>query len=310
VAPGGPPPPCHFGLPTIPTVPDHLDLSPPPAASDRRKRAFRVIFGHDTAAGRTFDVVLIIAILASVVAIMLESVTPIRAEHGPVLRGVEWAFTMAFTVEYGLRLWCVSRPIRYARSFLGVIDLLAFLPTYVSVILPGGQVLAVVRILRVLRVFRILKLAQYVGEAGVLARALRASRYKVTIFVMTVLTIAVIVGSLMYLIEGPASGFTSIPRGVYWGVVTLTTVGFGDITPQTPLGQGLATVVMILGYGIIAVPTGIVTVELAQASGALSQERGCPGCGRRGHDADARYCKQCGFGLDGWSRTEAPVGRG
>jgi voltage-gated potassium channel len=268
---------------------------------------YRVIFGHDTSAGRTFDVVLIVSILASVLAIMLESVAPIREEYGRVLRGMEWAFTVAFTVEYGLRLWCVGRPFRYARSFLGMIDLLAFLPTYVSVILPGGQVLAVVRILRVLRVFRILKLAQYVGEAGILARALRASRYKITVFVMTVLTIVVIVGSLMYLVEGPESGFTSIPRGVYWGVVTLTTVGFGDITPQTPLGQTLASVVMIMGYGIIAVPTGIVTVELAQASAGLQRELACPGCGRRGHDSDARHCKWCGSGLQPRTGTDAPA---
>ncbi len=207
--------------------------------------------------------VLILAILASVVAIMLESVASIRASHGHLLRTLEWVFTVAFTVEYVLRLWCVSRSLRYARSFLGVVDLLAILPTWLSLVVPGGQVLTVVRILRVLRVFRILKLAQYVGEARVLVLALRAARFKITVFVFTVLTIVVIVGALMYLVEGPASGFTSIPAGVYWAVVTLTTVGFGDITPQTPLGQTLATVVMIMGYGIIAVPTGIVTAEIA-----------------------------------------------
>ena len=163
---------------------------------------------------------------------------------------------MLFTVEYVTRLWCVGRPLTYAKSFLGLIDLLAVLPTYVSVLVPGGQVLTVVRILRVLRVFRILKLAHYVGEAGILIRALRASQHKITVFVLTIVTITVIVGSLMYLIEGPGNGFTSIPRGVYWGVVTLTTVGFGDIIPQTPWGQALASVVMIMGYGIIAVPTG------------------------------------------------------
>lgn len=277
---------------------DPLSLRPPSDASPRRRRTYEVIFEHDTRAGRAFDVVLILAILASVVAIMLESVASIRATHGHVLRVLEWLFTVSFTVEYALRLWCVARPLRYARSFLGVIDLLAFLPTYVSLVVPGGQVLTVVRILRVLRVFRILKLAQYVGEARVLAMALRASRFKITVFVFTVLTIVVIVGALMYLIEGPASGFTSIPAGVYWAVVTLTTVGFGDVTPRTPLGQTLATAVMIMGYGIIAVPTGIVTAEIAYASrGGTTSPRRCAACGREGHDGDARHCKWCGAAL-------------
>jgi voltage-gated potassium channel len=255
-----------------------------------------VIFGHDTRAGRVFDVLLIGVILASVLAIMLESVASIRSEYGRVLQGVEWFFTVLFTVEYVTRLWCVGRPLTYAKSPLGVIDLLAVLPTYVSILFPGGQVLTVVRILRVLRVFRILKLANYVGEAGILIRALSASRYKITIFVLTVVTITVIVGSLMYLIEGPVNGFTSIPRGVYWGIVTLTTVGFGDITPQTPLGQTLASVVMIMGYGIIAVPTGIVTAELV-ASARSAGDSECPRCGRRGHDLNAQHCKWCGTRL-------------
>lgn len=281
----------------IPTASDPLGLRPPPGASSARRRTYEVIFEHDSRAGRAFDVALILAIMASVLAIMLESVASVRAVHGPLLRGLEWAFTVAFTVEYLLRLWCVDRPARYARSFLGLVDLLAILPTYLSVVVPGGQVLTVVRILRVLRVFRILKLAQYTGEARVLALALRASRYKITVFVFTVVTIVVIVGSLMYLIEGPENGFTSIPAGVYWGVVTLTTVGFGDITPQTPAGQAMATVVMILGYGIIAVPTGIVTAELAYASREGRAVRRCRQCGRPGHDPDARHCKWCGSTL-------------
>jgi voltage-gated potassium channel len=275
-----------------------MGLRPPPTASAGRRKAYEVIFGHETWAGRAFDVALIVAILASVLAIMLESVASVRTVHGPLLRGLEWAFTLAFTVEYVLRLWCVDRPARYARSFLGVVDLLAVLPTYLSVLLPGGQVLTVVRILRVLRVFRILKLAQYTGEARILSQALRAARYKITVFVFTVLTIVVIVGSLMYLIEGPVHGFTSIPAGVYWAVVTLTTVGFGDITPQTPWGQALATVVMIMGYGIIAVPTGIVTAELAFASRDGRTDRTCRTCRRVGHDPDARYCKGCGAALE------------
>ena len=277
---------------------DPLRLRPPPGASPRRRRTYEVIFEHDTRAGRTFDVALILVILASVVAIMLESVASIRASHGHVLRVLEWVFTLAFTVEYVLRLWCVSRSVRYARSFLGVVDLLAILPTWLSLVVPGGQVLTVVRILRVLRIFRILKLAQYVGEARVLAMALRAARFKITVFVFTVLTIVVIVGALMYLVEGPASGFTSIPTGVYWAVVTLTTVGFGDVTPQTPLGQTLATVVMIMGYGIIAVPTGIVTAEIAYAArGEPRSPKRCAACGQAGHDSDARHCKWCGVAL-------------
>lgn len=286
-------------------MPDPNDLRPPFTASARRRRTYAVIFGHETRAGRLFDVLLIVAILVSVLAIMLESVASVQEEYGGVLRGVEWLFTVLFTIEYGLRLWCVGRPLAYAKSALGLIDLLAVLPTYVSLVVPGGQVLTVVRILRVLRVFRILRLAHYVGEVGVLVRALKASRYKITIFVLTVVTITVIVGSLMYLIEGPENGFTSIPRGVYWGIVTLTTVGFGDITPQTPWGQVLASVVMIMGYGIIAVPTGIVTAELvssarSQDGPAQSQDGpACPMCDRRGHDGDAQHCKWCGMELSG-----------
>ena len=277
---------------------DASDLRPPVEASRVRHRTYAVIFGHDTRGGRLFDVLLIVAILTSVLVIMLESVVSVRAEHGGALRAAEWFFTLLFTVEYVTRLWCVGRPLTYAKSPLGVIDLLAVLPTYVSLFVPGGQVLTVVRILRVFRVFRILKLAHYVGEAGVLVRALRASRYKITIFVLTVVTITVIVGSLMYLIEGPDNGFTSIPRGVYWSIVTLTTVGFGDIIPQTAWGQVLASVVMIMGYGIIAIPTGIVTAELVYSARSQAGPE-CPGCGQRGHDADAQHCKWCGTRLLG-----------
>jgi voltage-gated potassium channel len=294
-------------------------LAPGPQASALRQKTYEVIFGHETPAGRAFDVALIAAILASVVAIMLESVPSIRADYGRLLRVVEWGFTLAFTVEYALRLWCVRRSRMYALSFFGVVDLLAVLPTWLSLVLPGGQALAVVRILRVLRVFRILKLAQYVVEARVLGQALRASRFKITVFVFAVVSIVVIVGSLMYLVEGPAAGFTSIPAGVYWAVVTLTTVGFGDITPITPFGQFLATVVMLLGYAIIAVPTGIISVELnevvrgagdaASAGGSAAagrpgaarrpaSDRICNSCRRGGHDDDADWCKWCGGELD------------
>ena len=282
------------------------DLRPPVEASPRRHRTYAVIFGHDTRPGRIFDVILIAVILASVLVIMLESVSSVSAEYGDLLRIAEWIFTLLFTVEYATRLWCVGLPLAYARSPLGLIDLLAVIPTYLSLFVPGGQVITVVRILRVLRVFRILKLAHYVGEAGVLVRALRASRYKITVFVLTIVTLTIIVGSLMYLIEGPSNGFTSIPRGVYWGIVTLTTVGFGDITPRTPWGQALASAVMIMGYGIIAVPTGIVTAELVYSARTLGGPD-CPGCRRPGHDLDARHCKWCGTSLGRAYADAAPI---
>jgi voltage-gated potassium channel len=304
------------------------DLRPGPETSDARQRAYEVVFEHHTPAGRAFDVALILAILLSVGAVVLESVGSLRATHGPLLRALEWGFTILFTVEYLLRLWCVSRAWGYARSFFGIIDLLAVIPTYLAVLLPGGQVLAVVRILRVLRVFRILKLGQYVGEARLLGAALRASRVKITVFLFTVLTLVVILGSLMYLIEGrqPDSGFSSIPVAMYWAVVTLTTVGYGDVAPVTALGQTLATVIMIMGYGIIAVPTGIVSVELAHASrgrsgATASDDDGatpaapvtreephslyCPTCGWGHHDRDARHCKRCGDALSA-GPMEAP----
>ncbi len=195
---------------------------------------------------------------------MLESVRSVRLEYGAELRIAEWVFTVLFTVEYAARMWSVQKPATYARSFFGVVDLLAVLPSYLSALFPGGQVLAVVRILRVVRVFRILKLAQFVGEANVLGAALRSARFKITVFMISVVSIVVVVGAMMYLVEGPEAGFTSIPKGMYWAIVTLTTVGYGDIAPTSSVGQALAAVVMIMGYAIIAVPTGIVTVELSR----------------------------------------------
>jgi voltage-gated potassium channel len=236
-------------------------------------------------------------ILASVLAVLLESVPSIRARYAWPLRAAEWTFTLLFTVEYVLRLISVGRPLRYAVSFFGVVDLLAIVPTYLSVILPGAQTLLVIRALRLLRVFRVLKLARFVDEARVLGRALRASRHKITVFLGTVLTIVLIVGTLMYLIEGEANGFDSIPRSIYWAIVTLTTVGYGDIAPTTVLGQLLASVVMILGYSIIAVPTGIFTVELSKASPRPISTQACTQCSAEGHDPDARHCKFCGARL-------------
>ena len=260
-----------------------------------RDAIHEIIIEADTPAGKLFDVVLISLILLSVLVVMLESVATIEARHGSFLRAAEWFFTIAFTIEYILRLVSVDRPAKYAKSFFGVVDLLAIIPTYLSVLVPGTQFLIVIRLLRILRVFRVLKLAKYMAEASTLTLALRASRRKITVFLFTVMTLVVILGSLMYFIESNETGFTSIPRSVYWAIVTLTTVGYGDISPQTPIGQALASVVMILGYAILAVPTGIVSVELARADmSALTSTRACHSCSKEGHDSDAKYCKYCG----------------
>lgn len=273
-------------------------LAPGGPPGSARARAYHVIFDHDTRWARTFDVALIVLILASVVVVMLDSVGPIRAEHATLLHAAEWVFTVLFTIEYGVRVWCVQSARNYVLSYFGVIDLLAVIPTYLSLLVPGGQFLAVVRVLRVMRVFRVLKLARFVGEASALAAALRSARYKIVVFVVGVLTIVVVVGALMYVIEGPEAGFTSIPKGVYWAVVTLTTVGFGDITPRTALGQALASFVMILGYGVIAVPTGIVTAELtAQPRGGAGPSRLCPECRKPEPEGGAAFCRWCGTPL-------------
>lgn len=262
-----------------------------------RQRTHEIIFEADTPVGKLFDVLLIISILASVIAVMLDSISAVRIQHASLLYGIEWFFTILFTIEYILRMSCVGRPIKYATSFYGVVDLLAIIPTYLSVMLPGSQYLLVIRILRILRIFRILKLVPYLGEAQLLTQALRASGRKIAVFLFTVLTLVVIFGSLMYVIEGEANGFTSIPRSIYWAIVTLTTVGYGQVAPQTPLGQLLASGVMILGYGIIAVPTGIVTVEMSQAFSRKISTQSCPECSAEGHEPDATHCKFCGSKL-------------
>jgi voltage-gated potassium channel len=256
-----------------------------------------VIFRHERPAEKAFDVLLILAILASVLVVLLDSVPGISAEYGPYLHAAEWAFTILFTLEYLLRLWAAERTLRYAKSFFGVVDLLALLPTYLSLLFPAGRFLFVLRVVRVLRVFRILKLTRYVDESAVLATAVRASRYKIAVFVLAVSAIVVVVGSVMYLIEGPEAGFTSIPQSMYWAIVTLTTVGYGDITPVSPPGKFLAAALMVLGYGIIAVPTGIVTLELNRASQPPRGVRACPRCRAAGHDEDASYCNHCGSKL-------------
>jgi voltage-gated potassium channel len=269
----------------------------PPPRARWRIVLHEVIFEADTSAGKGFDVLLIASILASVVVVMLDSISAVRSHYSSLLYGIEWFFTFIFTAEYLLRLMCVGRPLKYAVSFYGMVDLLAIIPTYLSLFLPGSQYLLVIRILRILRIFRILKLVAYLGEARLLMKALRTSGRKITVFIYTVLTLVVIFGSLMYVIEGGANGFTSIPRSIYWAIVTLTTVGYGDISPQTILGQTLASMVMILGYAIIAVPTGIVTVEMSQAFNRKVSTQACPECSAEGHDVDARHCKFCGAAL-------------
>lgn len=260
-----------------------------------RERLGDVIFETDTPAARGFDVALLWAIVLSVLLVALESVADVRARWGGTLRTLEWTFTILFTVEYAARIWTARRPLRYVRSFYGAIDALAILPTYLSVVLAGSQYLVVVRALRLLRVFRILKASRYLGEAGILMRALRASREKIIVFLVTVLTLVLIIGSAMYLVEGPENGFDNIPIAIYWAIVTLTTVGYGDIAPGTALGKSLSAMVMILGYAIIAVPTGIVTTEISRASSqARASEVRCASCGATGHAADAVHCRICG----------------
>ena len=268
-----------------------------PGMASWRVRINRVIFEADTKRGRFFDILLLWLILISVAAVMLESVEPIRDRWGVPLRVLEWTLTAIFTVEYVARFVSSGRPFGYARSFFGVIDLLAVLPTYVSLGVPGAQALIVVRALRVLRIFRLLKLWNLVGQSEVLMRAMIASRGKIIVFLSTVLNVVVIVGALLYLIEGPENGFTSIPKSVYWSIVTMTTVGYGDIAPQTPFGQTVAAFVMLLGYAIIAVPTGIVTMELTQAKRRFEAEQRCPSCGVSDHSEDSRYCRGCGAEL-------------
>jgi voltage-gated potassium channel len=265
-----------------------------------RERVRIIIHEADTPAGKAFDVALIVAILGSVAVVMMLTVPSLESWHD-LLYTVEWGFTILFTLEYALRLWSVNAPAKYARSYLGVIDLVAILPTYISAIFPGANYLLVVRALRVLRIFRILKLIEYVRGARTIMRALRASFAKIMVFLLAIVILATIIGAVMYLVEGqPGTKFESIPQSIYWAIVTLTTVGYGDITPATPLGQFLAAVVMIMGYSIIAVPTGIVSAEMVKADGPdAPNTRACPNCGVEGHRTDAVHCHACGETLHG-----------
>lgn len=271
--------------------------SPRPSKSGWRHRLHEIIFEADTPVGKAFDVVLIWSIILSVAAVILESVKSIQSAYGGILYAFEWFFTLLFTIEYILRLISVKRPVGYATSFFGIVDLLAVIPTYLSILIPGSQSLLTIRIVRLLRVFRVFKLTAYLSEARVITSALRASRRKISVFLLAVVTIVVIIGSFMYLIEGEQNGFSDIPTSIYWAIVTLTTVGYGDLSPQTPFGKALASIVMVMGYGIIAVPTGIVTVEFSHAARKSVSTQACPTCGADGHDMDATHCKYCGAHL-------------
>lgn len=262
-----------------------------------RNRWHRWLFHHESPAERNFDVGLIVVILASVGVAMLDSVPSISADWHAALYVAEWVFTILFTIEYAIRLWVLRAPLRYARSFFGVIDLLAILPNYLSLLIAGSQYLLVVRVLRLLRIFRVLKLVRYSSEAGILVTAMLGSRRKIFVFVCALLTIVVIFGTLMYVVEGPPHGFTSIPTSMYWAIVTMATVGFGDIAPATALGRLITSVLILIGYSIIAVPTGIYTAELANALRPARRLVDCENCAQAEHDREARYCSRCGTTL-------------
>jgi voltage-gated potassium channel len=258
-----------------------------------KEELHEIIFGAETRAGKFFDIMLIIAIILSIIVVMIDSIPGIHDDFSDPLLIAEWGFTILFSIEYILRIISSPRKTRYLFSFYGIIDLLAILPTYISLFVAGYQYLLVIRILRLLRVFRILKLYRFIGASSYLLESIRASRHKIFVFLLAVMAIVVIMGAAMYLIEGPENGFRSIPEGIYWAIITLTTVGYGDITPLTPLGKTLSAFVMILGYSIIAVPTGIITAELSRKKDEISSKC-CPGCNNAENDKDASYCKVCG----------------
>ncbi len=268
-------------------------------APNWKVKVHEIIFEADTKWGKFFDVVLLWAILLSVLAVILETVQAIEVNYGEALFVVEWVFTILFTIEYGLRIASVGKPYKYIFSFMGMVDLLSLIPTYLSLVVVGSHYLLVIRTIRLLRIFRILKLTRYVSEANVLKDALRASAVKITVFIGGVIVLVLIMGSIMYIVEGPENGFTSIPTSMYWTIVTITTVGYGDIAPLTTIGQTIASMIMLVGYGIIAVPTGIVTAQIAiNKNNQRVSTQSCPECSREGHDANAVHCKYCGEALN------------
>ena len=263
-----------------------------------RTRLHETIYESNTKAGKTFDVALLVFILGSIIVVMLDSIESYHSKYGNLFSVLEWIFTILFSIEYILRLISIKRPLRYVVSFLGIIDLLAIIPSYLSIFLVGAESLLVLRALRLLRIFRIFKLTHFLTEMEFLKTAVFSSLKKISIFMLVVLALVIILGSVMYLVENGENGFTSIPESIYWAIVTITTVGYGDISPVTPLGKLIASIMMFIGYGIIAVPTGIITTDIALA--VRSRKHGtetCPGCGMEGHDRDAKFCKYCGTTL-------------
>ncbi|GIU50868.1 ion transporter [Shewanella sairae] len=258
----------------------------------------RVIFGTDTPAGRYFDLSLMVCIVLSVALVFLDTVARVHAKYGDIIVMLEWGFTFIFTIEYILRLYCSAKPLSYARSFYGVVDLLSVLPTYLALLFPGANFTMVIRVLRLFRIFRVLKLLRYLSEGNLLLRAMLQSGRKVFIFFFSVSLIVVVLSAVMYVVEGPNNGFTSIPKSIYWTIVTITTVGYGDITPGTPLGQAIAAFTMLLGYSIIAIPTGILTAEISQEIGRTRDLRRCSNCLKVGHENNALYCDHCGSELE------------
>jgi voltage-gated potassium channel len=262
-----------------------------------RARLYRIIFGTDTPAGQGFDIILIYVILASVLLVILDSVEAFSNPYSDIFFRLEWFFTILFTLEYLVRIYCSPKPLRYMTSFFGIVDLLSILPSYLAFFITNANFLLIIRLFRVLRVFRVLKLIRYLSEANVLLRSMKMARRKIFVFFFSVIILTSIFGSLMFILEGPENGFTSIPKSIYWAIVTITTVGYGDITPHTVLGQAIAALAMLTGYAIIAVPTGIITAELSLEMHRSRQEIQCPQCQHRGHDSDAKHCLQCGAAL-------------
>ncbi|GGI86224.1 ion transporter [Shewanella gelidii] len=263
-----------------------------------KKRLRRIIFGTDTPAGRAFDIILIVSIIISVALVLLDTIQSVNQAYGTLILRIEWFFTVIFTIEYLLRLYCSANARQYSLSFYGIVDLLSVLPSYLALFFPGANFTLVIRVLRLFRIFRVLKLLRYLSEGNLLLRALMLSARKVTIFFFSVSLIILVLGAVMYVVEGPNNGFTSIPKSIYWTIVTITTVGYGDITPGTTLGQTIAAFTMLLGYSIIAIPTGILTAELSGEMGRKRDIRRCNNCLKTGHDHDAAFCNHCGNELE------------
>ncbi len=271
-----------------------------------KAKLYQIVFEADTPAGKAFDIILLIAILFSIILVMLESIQSVEQKHGHTLRIAEWTITLIFSIEYALRLYIVKKRWKYVFSFFGLVDFFSILPSFLSLFIPGTRGLAVIRSLRLLRVFRILKLSRYVSESQELIKAIKASKHKIGVFLFFIIMLVIILGTIMYFIEGKESGFTSIPQSIYWAIVTLTTVGYGDITPVTALGKSLSSIVMILGYAILAVPTGIITSELNRVHSKLSTQV-CENCMKEGHDADAVFCKYCGSPINQYPENHRPT---